>query len=450
MNLSTLGTLEPPRILHVETSAESLAAGDDLTIRCVAVGPSPFTISANNRLPKPGEDQIVLRNIQSEDVIVKVVGRAGEATRRTKIKLSSSAPRFVEPLAPVVARPGQLALLNATVRGTESITYQWFKDGILLDGVETYSGDGRVSFSLGNAVEDTVGTYTLRAWNLWGTAESSTIVRVSSTSQMCNLSVRASAGTGDGVMIVGFVLQNRKKVLFQAIGPELATYGVNGVLSDPTATLHDSTGQAFWNDDRIPQQVGWLDPIYQDTGAWPLDGFSTKSSELRLELIDGANTVVVADKNGAPGIALAQIFDADGSTNRMINLSARVFAGTGDATAIAGFVIKGDAPHRVLIRCVGPGLSGTGVGNLLADPKLSVVDQKTHETVVTNDNWGEGTASEVNELRSTMQAVGAFPLAEASKDSALLVTLQPGAYTALVSGANGTTGIVLLEVYDVP
>lgn len=450
MNLSTLGTIEPPRILHIETSAENLMAGDDLTIRCVAVGPSPFTVRVNSRSPKPGEDQIVLRNIQSEDVVVTVVGRAGEASQRIKIKLSPSAPRFTEALAPVVARPGQWTLLNATVRGTESITYQWFKDGVLLDGMENAYGDGRVGFSLGNAADVSAGTYTLRASNLWGTAESSTTLKVNLTSQLCNLSVRATAGTGDNVMIVGFVLQNPKKVLFQAIGPELASHGVNGVLGDPTATLHDSNGNEWLNDNGGIPAVGQIDPVYQETGAWPLDGATTKSSELRLESIDGVNTFVVAGKNGASGVVLAQIFDADGTTNRMVNLSARVFAGTGDATAITGFIIKGDAPRSVLIRCVGPGLSGAGLANLLLDPKLTLVDQNTHETIATNDNWSTGASAEVSGLRSTMQAVGAFPLVDGSKDAALLVTLQPGAYTALVSGANGAAGIVLLEVYDVP
>lgn len=450
MNLSTLGSIEPPRILHIEQSARSIAAGDDLTIRCIAVGPSPLTIRANGTLPNLGEDRFVLRNIQSADVVVSASGPAGEATQRVNFTLTPSAPRFTEPLAPVVARQGQWTLLNATVRGSEPITYQWFKDGIRLNGVEYRYGAGRISYSNGSAMDAYAGTYTLRASNSEGTAECSTTVTVGHTSQLSNLSVRATAGVGDNVMILGFVLQNQKKILFQAIGPELANFGVNNLLGDPTATLHGADGLDLANDNGGFLYLGQQDPIYQETGAWVLDGFTTKSSELRLESIDGVNTIVVAGKNGASGVVLAQIFDADGSTNRMNNLSARVFAGTGDATAITGFTIKGDAPRRVLIRCVGPGLSGAGVGNLLLDPQLTLVNQRTHETIVTNDNWGAGTAADVAALRSAMQKVGAFPLADGSKDAALLVTLDPGEYTALVFGANGATGIVLLEVYDVP
>jgi len=448
MNLSTVGSIEPPRILRIELSAETILAGDDLTIRCIAVGPSPLTMQANSVWANRGEDQIVLRNIQTEDVLVTVVGLAGEARKPVKVKVSPSAPRITEPLAPVIARQGQDVRFNATVRGSGPITYQWFKDGVPLNGVGFDYGDGRIGYSLSNAGNASVGTYTLRATNAWGTAECSATLAVTQKSQLTNLSVRARAGSGDDVMIVGLVLQHPKKILFQAIGPELANFGVGNLLGDPTATLHMTSGAELPFDDG-GSDLGKDDPFYQATGAWVLDGATTKSSEFRLDSLDGANTVVVSGKNGATGVVLAQVFDADGSTNRMVNLSARVFAGTGDATAITGLTVKGDAPHRVLIRCVGPGLSGTSLANLLLDPTLTLVNQQTHEAIAANDNWSAGAASEVNELRSTMQAVGAFPLVEGSKDAAMLVTLPPGAYTALVSGVNGTTGIVLLEVYDV-
>jgi hypothetical protein len=450
VNLSTLGPIEPPRILRIEQSAENLSAGDDLTIHCIAVGPTPMAIWINQPSRKLSGDRFVVSNLQSRDVTVTVIGPAGETMRRVNFDLAPSAPRFTEPLTPVVAREGQWALLNATVRGSNWITYQWLKDGVVLNDLSEDYGQGRIALSLGNAAAASASTYTLRATNSWGTAECSTTLTVTPTSQLSNLSVRATAGTGDNVMIVGFVLQNQKKLLFQAIGPELANYGVTGVLGDPTATLHAADGTDISNDNGGIFVLGQIDPLYQATGAWILDGITTKSAELGLERIDGVNTIVVAGKDGTSGVALAQIFDADGSTNRMINLSARVFAGVGDATAITGFTIKGDAPRKVLIRCVGPGLTGTGVGNVLLDPKLTLVDQKTHETILTNDNWGTGASADVSELRTTMQSVGAFPLVEGSKDAALLVTLPPGQYTALVSGANGATGIVLLEVYDVP
>src|SRR6185503_16187033 len=104
-------------------------------------------------------------------------------------------------------------------------------------------------------------------------------------------------------------------------------------------------------------------------------------------------------KGGISGIALAQIFDADGTTNRMTNLSARVFAGTGDATAITGFIVKGDQPKKVMIRCIGPGLIGSGVAKSLRDPRLTLVAQATHEVLAVNDDWSSGSASDLAELR---------------------------------------------------
>ena len=430
LNLSTLGVIEPPRILRVTPERVTTLAGDDVTVRVAAVGPSPIQIGGGESATTLSGDLLTFRDVQGE-LQVSAKGPGGRATRNINMDFSPSAPRIIEPTESVVARPGQQALFTLLVRGSYPLTYQVFKDGALIYGTELNRYDeGVLEFSVGGAVADAdVGIYSVRVTNSFGAAECSSTLTVGSSSELANLSVRAAAGTGDDVMIVGFVLKNRKQVLFQAIGPELVNHGVSGVLADPTATLFSSNGSKTSNDNG-GNFTPWEDPLYRQLGATPLDGPTTKSSELRGGLRRGVNTIVVSGVGATTGVALAQLFDADNTTNRIVNLSARVYAGTGSATAITGFIIRGDQPKKVLIRCVGPGLADAGVANPLLDPSLTLVDQATHETLATNDDWGS--AQNIAELKSVMQAVGAFPLAVGSKDSAMVITLPPGAYTALV------------------
>jgi hypothetical protein len=132
---------------------------------------------------------------------------------------------------------------------------------------------------------------------------------------------------------------------------------------------------------------------------------------------------------------------------RMLNVSSRAQTGTGASAHIAGFVVTGPKPKQLLIRGVGPTLSVFGVPGPLSDPTLSIFDA-SGQPVAANDDWGS--AANLPDLRAATTAVGAFVLNEASKDSALLVTLDPGAYSAQVSGVNGSSGISLLEIYEIP
>ena len=133
--------------------------------------------------------------------------------------------------------------------------------------------------------------------------------------------------------------------------------------------------------------------------------------------------------------------------SRITNVSSRALTGTGASTHIAGFVVSGAKPKQLLIRGVGPTLAGFSVTGSLADPTLAIFNG-AGQHVYANDDWGS--AANLAELRAATTAVGAFVLSDASKDSALLVTLDPGAYSAQVNGVAGATGVSLLEVYEVP
>ncbi|MBL9201089.1 MAG: esterase-like activity of phytase family protein [Opitutaceae bacterium] len=132
---------------------------------------------------------------------------------------------------------------------------------------------------------------------------------------------------------------------------------------------------------------------------------------------------------------------------RINNLSSRAQTGTGAAAQIVGFVVSGPRPKPLLVRGVGPTLTSYGVTGALADPVLTIFNA-AGQGIYSNDNWGD--AANAADLRAAAQASGAFALTEGSRDSALLVQLDPGAYTAQVAGVGGTTGISLVEIYEAP
>lgn len=177
---------------------------------------------------------------------------------------------------------------------------------------------------------------------------------------------------------------------------------------------------------------------------------SAASKDAALFTQRGAGSYTIQIGGGGRGVALAEVYDATPAgtfdiarSARLTNLSARTQVGTGGDVLIAGFAIGGSTARTVLIRAVGPTLTALGVSGALANPKLELYSGTTRLSV--NDDWA-GSA----EIASAATSVGAFALPNASRDSAILVTLQPGSYTAQVNDVAGNTGIALVEVYEVP
>jgi hypothetical protein len=167
---------------------------------------------------------------------------------------------------------------------------------------------------------------------------------------------------------------------------------------------------------------------------------------VQVSLAPGTYTAVVGGGSAQPGAALIEIYDTDTSgspTSRITNISTRGQIGAGDEL-IAGFVIAGDVRKKLLIRAVGPTLATFGMSNVLADPRITVMSGAN--AIATNNDWTE--SSVVNQVTATSAAVGAFPLAANSKDSAIVLQLNPGSYTVQVAGAATTSGAVLIEIYD--
>jgi hypothetical protein len=167
---------------------------------------------------------------------------------------------------------------------------------------------------------------------------------------------------------------------------------------------------------------------------------------------DDAGTYYVSATNfsGSSAVSSAQVTvnPVNTSDALLANLSARGRAGSGNETFIVGFVVGGTTRKTVLVRAIGPTLAASGVSAPLADPKLTLIRQGSTSAVAENDNWGSGTGGQVAAVKAAFQRVGAFPLSESSKDSAILVDLDPGVYSATVDAQGGAAGIALVEVYD--
>lgn len=272
-----------------------------------------------------------------------------------------------------------------------------------------------------------------------------------SSSQLANLSTRAWIGSADAQLISGVVIQGSspKKVLVRAIGPTLGTFGVSGVLADPQVRIVDAAqAEVGANNDwgTHPDQAG-LTAATASVGAFDLDAGS-KDAVLLTTLQPGGYSIQVSGANGGTGIALVEIYDVDAPGGcKLVNISSRGFVGTGSQVAIPGFVVSGSSPRKLLIRGIGPTLGSFGVAGTIADPTIALFDA-SQAKVAENDNWQS--AADQPGLVAATAAVGAFDLNPGSADAAMLVTVQPGAYTVTVSGVSGATGVALVEIYEVP
>ena len=340
----------------------------------------------------------------------------------------------------------------------------WFIDNITLTSVQTAAAGAAARVAAGNALSftpATAGAVALQARGVlfgaypteWGPALPVTALDGAANNnpgRLINMSIRTNAGTGDNTLIVGVVVggantRGTKAVLLRGVGPTLAAFGVAGALADSVLTVFQETTPVAQNDD----WAGGFD--FNSVGAFPFSGNPPRDAAIYSPTTaSGGYSIQITGKNNATGVALAEIYDATpasaftATTPRLANVSARTHVGTGDNILIAGFVVVG-SPMRVLVRAVGPTLGGFGVTGTLANPRLEIFSSPTVR-VAENDNWS-GTA----ELKVAFASVGAFALAaDNSPDAALVATLPPGNYTAQVTGVNNTTGVALVEVYELP
>ncbi|HEX2101613.1 MAG TPA: hypothetical protein VHF69_13155 [Candidatus Synoicihabitans sp.] len=183
-------------------------------------------------------------------------------------------------------------------------------------------------------------------------------------------------------------------------------------------------------------------------GAFPFPA-GGKDAALVVGLAPGMYSAHVNAATGGPGVALIEVYEIGGGGQgapRMLNLSARSPVGRGEDILIVGLYVSGDAPKRYLVRGIGPTLKTYDVPGVLENPRLSLYQGK--DLVRQNDDWASG--SDAGDIAAAAAQAGAFPLTAGSKDAAMLVYLAPGSYSAHVNGVNDTTGVALVEVYEVP
>jgi CSLREA domain-containing protein len=252
-----------------------------------------------------------------------------------------------------------------------------------------------------------------------------------------NISTRGFVGTGNNVLIGGLIIAGggAKQVILRALGPTLAPFNVPGVLANPILELHDSTGALITTND------DWGSA--PNAAAISASGYAPPNSHesaILTGLTPGNYTAIVKGANNTTGVALVEGYDLDGSTTASTfgNISTRGFVQTGDNVMIAGVIVKGPDSENVIIRGLGPTLSQFGVTNVLANPFLDLRDANGNP-LMTNNNWKDTQQAQI-------QASGYAPPHDA--ESAILTTLAPGNYTAILSGVGNTTGNALVEVYS--
>jgi hypothetical protein len=268
-----------------------------------------------------------------------------------------------------------------------------------------------------------------------------------------NISTRGFVQTGDNVMIGGFIVQGTgaKRVIIRAIGPELTQHGITNPLANPTLELHNGTGALIGsNDDWQTTIIGGIITSSQLTDIQNSGHAPTAASESAIiaNLQPGNYTAIVRGVNNTTGVGLVEVYDlSPGTTSLLGNISTRGFVQTGDNVMIGGFIVQGTGAKRVIIRAIGPELTQHGITNPLADPTLEL-HNATGALIGFNDNWqttilgGVITSDQVSDIQNS----GHVPTA--ASESAIIANLTPGNYTAIVRGINNTTGVGLVEVYD--
>jgi hypothetical protein len=261
--------------------------------------------------------------------------------------------------------------------------------------------------------------------------------------------------TGDNVLIGGFIIQGTetKRVIIRAIGPELTQHGVPNPLFNPTLELHDGTGALIASNDNWQHTIiGGIITSNQvrdtrNSGYAPTDG---RESAIIADLPPGNYTSIVRGVDNMTGVALVEVYDLNAAANSILgNISTRAFVQTGDNVMIGGFIVQGTEPKRVIVRAIGPELSAPpfSIPNALVNPTLELHDG-TGALIASNDNWtqtiigGIITSDQVRDIQNSGHAPSD------PRESAIIAELPAGNYTAILRGVNNTTGVALVEVYD--
>lgn len=447
--------------ITTQPASQTVTAGTTATFTAAASGtPAPTYQWRKDGTAISGATDAVLSlfNVQTSDAGAYTLVASNASGSVTSNAAALTVNPAVVNVAPAITTQPQGRTVTApagtsitvVATGSPAPTYQWYKNGTAIAGATSSA------LNFAATTTNDSGSYTVQVTNIAGSVTSSPAMltvnpAVVLWSRIVNLSIRSTAGTGDQALIAGFVVSGgNKPLLVRGIGPTLGMppYNVGGTLSDPQLAVYSGSSLIASNDNwGSASNAAQIAAKSADLYAFAL-GPTSKDAALLPTIGEGAYTAQITGAGNTTGIALAEVYDADTALPaRLVNVSARTQVGTGDNILVVGFVITGNTSQKVLIRGVGPTLaSAFGLSGALADPVLVVYKDQTE--IARNDNWGS--ATNAADVAAASAKVYAFGLASnTSKDAALLLTLQPGNYTAQVSGLGNTTGVGLAEVYEV-
>jgi uncharacterized delta-60 repeat protein len=351
---------------------------------------------------------------------------------------------------------GRGVTFQAALGTSAPATYQWTFNGVPIPGATASTLAPR------KITPAQAGAYRLVA-STGGqtyTSDAATLTVTPNTSRLVNFSARSRVSPDGPPQIGGFVLRGStlRPVLLRAIGRGLSSYGLPTMLLLPAPTLRvyergaalaENTGGALAPSiATVTQRVGaFPDPPTASVPPDPWNFVATRDSALSLALPGGGYTAHTFSADHQSGLCLFEFYDAGELTapSAVANFSIRGRTAPGDGVLIAGFVIAGNGPLTLLLRGIGPGLAPLGVANVIADPQLTLYTGRY--SYAANDNWSD--QPEAAAVAAAALSAGAFALPAGSRDAALLVTLEPGAYTVQGSGVAGTTGEMMIELYVV-
>ena len=382
---------------------------------------------------------------------------------------------LVASLPAITTQPAASQSVNAGASPTLSVvasgagTYQWQLNGTNI------SGATNSTLTLANIGTTQRGSYTVVVSNVLGSVTSNAAnVAVAVNSSLYNISSRAYIGTGQFQnLVAGFYTNGSgsKNVVVRGIGPNLAIVAptlAGLTLPNPKLTLYNGSAAV------LATNTAWgggstLTSAFASVYATPLQsGSSDTAAFMSVPAGPGIGyTTQIDGLNNGSGVALVEVYDYDSYVGtpaaRLINISSRAVVGTGNQSLVAGFYVVGSGSQTLLIRAVGPALVSTSAyaGLTLAKPTLTLYDASGN-VVATNAGWGNAvtagnstTAAGIQQATTAiMNGVFASVIAPGSNDCAMVVTLPTGGsaagYTAQVSSADTTTGLALVEVYNVP
>jgi hypothetical protein len=443
-----------PVSLHVETGSPAsfsvTASGSGLTYQWLKNG---------TNVPGATASTYAIASAQANDVgtyTVRIASGAASELVAAKLNVGAAAAGVSISSQPqsITVNPGQAATFTVVAFGS-GLSYQWLKNGSPIAGATSST------YSIAGAQATDGANYSVRVAGAGSSVESSaaTLTVVvppppGGTSRLVNLSILTELAAAGDTFTMGYVIggagtSGSKPILIRAVGPTLgaAPFSIPGTLADPKLELFAGASRTGENDNWGGAAA--LSAAFSSVGAFAYSAAGSLDAAVLANLSAGDNSVKVSGDANGTGIVLAELYDSTptagmtAATPRLVNVSVLKSLGTG---LTAGFVIDGQGSKRVLVRAVGPtiGAAPFNVPGAVDDPQLTLYSG-AGAVLQSNDNWGGSP-----ELTAAFAQVGAFALPANSKDAAVLATLSPGAYTVQAKGVGGTTGVAIVEVYEVP